>query len=57
MKNYKTIVSYIFLIIFLYVFYSYVQDNIELLNEITSIQIGYIGALLIISFFNYAIKA
>tara|TARA_B100000579_G_scaffold52037_1_gene36210 strand:+ start:2735 stop:3658 length:924 start_codon:yes stop_codon:yes gene_type:complete len=57
MKNYKAYISYIFLIIFLYVFYSYIEENIELLNEIPSIQIGYIGIIFLISFINYLIKA
>ena len=57
MKNYKAYISYIFLLIFLYVFYSYIQENIGLLNEIPSIQIGYIGIIFLISFINYLIKA
>jgi uncharacterized protein (TIRG00374 family) len=56
-KNFKNLISYVFLIIFLFVFYSYVKNNIEVLNEINSIQVGYIGIFFVISYFNYVIKA
>ena len=57
MKNYKAYISYIFLIIFLYSFYSYIQENIEMFNLIFSIQTLNIGIIFLISFINYAIKA
>tara|TARA_B100000902_G_scaffold312804_1_gene303071 strand:- start:2471 stop:3391 length:921 start_codon:yes stop_codon:yes gene_type:complete len=57
MKNYKAYISYIFLIIFLYAFFSYINENIQLLNEISSIQIGYLGIIFLLSFINYVMKA
>ncbi len=57
MKNYKAYISYIFLIIFLYAFFSYIKENIQLLNEISSIQIGYLGIIFLLSFINYVMKA
>lgn len=57
MKNYKAYFSYIFLIIFLYAFYSYIQENIEMLNQISSFKISYIFPIFLISFINYVMKA
>lgn len=57
MKNYKRHLSYIFLIIFLYAFFSYTQKNIELFNQIFPIQIYKILIIFLISFINYFIKA
>lgn len=57
MNNFKRYVSFIFLIIFLYAFYSYIQQNIEILNQISSIQTIYIWVIFLFSVMNYIIKA
>ena len=57
MNKYKKYGSFIFLIIFLYAFYSYTQQNIEILNQISSIQIIYIWVIFLFSLMNYIIKA